>query len=373
MKAHLPSLTKGPFRTLKGYDDCGIMLWNPANAKNQTVLVVENHKTYRSPDLSHRRAVLTLANDRGYVVVDEAIGDATGTVATHFHLLPGEVAFGEGGAGPAMAAWTTTPDKTNVLVSGGIQPLLKFKPHKTRMSDQMGKSETRPAVSYELQKNGPSAVRFVTLLVLFDGVEPPTASVAWDLDLNNLGGNVVSLEVTIDGDKEHFKYEVDPARMQMSPPPAEFWLFREPDYIPFYNNFMPTQHVGVLEFPERSCVRNAPLDSNVKATCEPPTTLQKYQVLEPNHKDMRQSLVVSTKGRYLYCGIPKCGVSRWRRLSRRIAGVPEWGDKDAHSPVKNGLTYLNYFPSDQAHALINNASMYSFIIVRSPYVRLLSG
>lgn len=360
--AHLPSLENGPYRTLKGYDDCGVMLWHPANDKKDTQLVVENHKTYRNPDLSHRRAVLELSGGKGFVVVDEAIGDASGTLHTHFHFLDAEFKSNR------YAAWTTTAGRINVLVQGMPQTGLSMAVHQSRMSESMGSSKTRPAVSFELEKGKDAkTTRFVTLILLFDGSEPPTAQTEQTIVSTLPDKTAVSVAVRINGVTEQLNYEFDPSRMQMSPPPTEFDVFREAEYIPYYNNFMPSQHVGVLSFPERSCKRDGPLHSDPNVQCSPPIALSQIE------QDKRLSPVVSNLGKFIYCGIPKCGVSRWRRLSRRVAGVPEWADKNAHSPVKNGLTYLTDFNETEAHALVNSANMYSFIIVRSPYARLLSG
>lgn len=357
--AHLPSLESGPYRTLKGYDDCGVMLWQPEDRLKRAQLVIENHKTYRSPDLSHRRAVLELSDGKGFVVIDEAIGEASGKVQAHFHFLPADVKVG------AEGMWSTTPGKVNVLVQGMAQVGMTMRPHKTRVSESMGSSVPRPAVTFEMLKaNGANVARFVTLVLLFDGTAPPDASV--DV-FGDPGGNVVAVHARINGLLEKLEYEVDPDRMQMSPPPAEFDVFQEADYVPFYNNFMPSQHVGVSSFPERTCKRDGPLHSNKTAQCSPPVMLSSVQ------KDKRLSPVVSDQGNYIYCGVPKCGVSRWRRLSRRVAGIAEWADKNAHSPDKNGLTYLADSSDAEAHALINSAALYSFIIVRSPYARLLSG
>ena len=358
--AHLPSLQHGPYRTLKGYDDCGVMLWQPEDFMRRTQLVVENRKTYRDPDLSHRRAVLELSGGKGFIVIDEAIGEASGTVSTKFHFLPADVETRP----ENHAMWSATPGKVNVLVQGMEQVGMTMRPHTSRMSESMGTSVPRSAVAFEISKKaGTHAVRFVTMILLFDGTAPPQASV--DV-FGDFGGTIITVEARINGISEKLNYEVDPERMQMSPPPSEFDLLREADYIPFYNNFMPTQHVGVSTFPERVCKRDDSV-SSATSRCSPPVMLSAVE------KDKRLSPVVSKEGNYLYCGIPKCGVSRWRRLSRRVAGIAEWADKNAHSPVKNGLTYLADFSDAEAHELINSASLYSFIIVRSPYARLLSG
>ena len=90
---------------------------------------------------------------------------------------------------------------------------------------------------------------------------------------------------------------------------------------------------------------------------------------------VRFSPIISRGGTvpFLYCDIPKCGVSRWRRLVRRVEGIKNWADKLAHNPNENGLTYLANLPARQQDLIANDPGITSFVIVRDPFIRVLSG
>ena len=92
----------------------------------------------------------------------------------------------------------------------------------------------------------------------------------------------------------------------------------------------------------------------------------------------RDSPVVSFLYNFIYCGIPKNGCSRWRRLIRRASGLPWLGQlpRTIHLPPKyanySALSHLaKHDPVGAAH-ILDERSKFSFVIVRSPYTRLLS-
>lgn len=85
---------------------------------------------------------------------------------------------------------------------------------------------------------------------------------------------------------------------------------------------------------------------------------------------LRMSLIINFRHRILYYSIPKCGAAMWRRLMRRINGVENWGDHNAHRPHFNGLDYLFHLtPAAGEHAA---EAMRSFVTVRSPFASVLS-
>lgn len=89
-------------------------------------------------------------------------------------------------------------------------------------------------------------------------------------------------------------------------------------------------------------------------------------------REVRLSPVYVPDKKLLYCGIPKCGVARWRRLMRRMMGVDKWADTRVHTPHVNGLSYLSDLPCTKASRFINSEAVFAFIIVRNPYARVLS-
>jgi heparan-sulfate lyase len=362
--AHIVSLNNGPYRDLKGYDDCGVIRWQPSHDFGHKTLVIENHNTYQNPAaMSHRRALIATTDNDTFVVVDEALGAAGGNVRVRFHLFPTRTDLGS----DRISMWSQAEDGPNLLIQGiRVHPDLTLTPEKTRLSMAMGKSEKRPAAMFAVNKMPHETVQFITVLKVFYGHTAPTVTMAVK---SKPGDTRVSLQLEMNGKTFPIQYSFDPRRTQMSPPPAEFELKTQPEYIPFYNNFMPVAEVGDPFVPERTCTRLRPHREGqpALATCEPHTFITKIEM------NKRYSPVIVENGRYIYCGIPKCGVSRWRRLARRVEGNPNWYDNKAHSPTGNGLKYLADFTEQGADSYINNASIYSFIIVRSPYSRLLSG
>lgn len=126
---------------------------------------------------------------------------------------------------------------------------------------------------------------------------------------------------------EKVRYSFDPRELAMSPPPDEFASDTEERYSRYYDNFR--RHRRVL----REC----------REVCTP---VIKARSNYTHIANSRKSLVHVPSHRYLYCGIPKCGVSRWRRLARRLAGDVNWADQNAHNPNVNGLRYVRVSLSD---------------------------
>eukprot|EP00041_Stephanoeca_diplocostata_P037813 m.1446706 g.1446706 ORF g.1446706 m.1446706 type:complete len:581 (-) comp25107_c0_seq89:1247-2989(-) len=127
--------------------------------------------------------------------------------------------------------------------------------------------------------------------------------------------------------------------------------------------------------PGYSSTANAVLTSDLTTPlgareCEPFDVARAMHGLQ--HK-LTLSPVVSAPKNFIYCGIPKCGVSRWRRLLRRIEGNPDWRDNKAHRPQDSGLVYLANLSASDAHAFANAPATLSFVVVRNPFTRLLSG
>lgn len=98
---------------------------------------------------------------------------------------------------------------------------------------------------------------------------------------------------------------------------------------------------------------------------------------EEHMTNLRKSLVYVEKHRFAYCGIPKCGVSRWRRLLRRVMGEATWADNQAHNPRANGLAYVSQLSPRAANRVLFPSQdaarrYFTFIIVRNPFARVLS-
>ncbi|MCK4625354.1 MAG: alginate lyase family protein [Phycisphaerae bacterium] len=142
-----------------------LRLWKPG--KNLDVLVVENG-SYKN--LTHRRAVL-FVKKKFFVLVDEAIGKAEGNVDLHFQLAPGEAVFDR--ALPSVR--TDFKKGSNVLIRSLAQEAMVLRKENGQVSFKYGKKQPRPAFRFRINKtSGTAAVRFVTLVVPYEGTCPET-------------------------------------------------------------------------------------------------------------------------------------------------------------------------------------------------------
>jgi len=154
--------------TLDGKDSrCAAkcLLWKPG--RRLDVLAVEN-RSYGG--LTHRRAVL-FVRKKFFVLVDEALGKATGDVDLHFQLAPGAAVFDRA----APSARTDFREGANVLVRALAQPGMVLAKEKGQVSFHYGSREPRPAFRFRVRKGGAAGVRFVTLVVPYEGGVPETS------------------------------------------------------------------------------------------------------------------------------------------------------------------------------------------------------
>lgn len=140
-----------------------LLLWQPG--EDLDVLVVENGSY---PDLTHRRAVF-FVDKQYFIIVDEAYGTGAGEVDIHFQLGPGEAIFDL----DSLSATSNFPEGWNIFVQAVPQPALTMAAEEGQVSFIYTQKESRPAFRYNLRKDtGTPAVRFVTLVLPFEGIKP---------------------------------------------------------------------------------------------------------------------------------------------------------------------------------------------------------
>jgi heparan-sulfate lyase len=128
------------------------------------ILVVENG-SYEN--LVHRRTVW-FVDHTFFVLLDEAIGDATGQLDLHFQFAPGEVVFDE-----ANSRAHTQFDDANVLVTGGAPR--RMVEEEGWFAWAYGHRAPRKAFRYELAERAPTYA--VTCVVPYRGKDVPEVSV----------------------------------------------------------------------------------------------------------------------------------------------------------------------------------------------------
>lgn len=139
------------------------LLWKPG--KQDDILVVEN-ASY--PGLTHRRAVI-FVDKKYFVIVDEAFGNATGDVDIHFQFAPGQMLVDSA----TLAVRSNFQEGWNVMVQTVKQRDLTLDEEEGWVSYKYTIKEPRPAFRYRLPKTSSGGVRFVTVVIPFEGTVPP--------------------------------------------------------------------------------------------------------------------------------------------------------------------------------------------------------
>lgn len=162
------------------------IMWSEAD--NLTALVVEN-KSY--PGLMHRRTVLFI-DCTYFLILDEAIGEATGDVRIHFQFAPCGAEISR------LSARTLFPDGANLLVK--TLPLagpVTMEKEEGWISYDIRRKEPRPAWSWKIEKNASDPrVSFLTIMVPFREEQLPAkvdASVAEQGDVRTFRAEVAGI------------------------------------------------------------------------------------------------------------------------------------------------------------------------------------
>lgn len=137
------------------------LLWSE---EENLVKVVTENQSY--PDLKHRRSVY-LVDGEILVIADEAVGKATGEVAIHFNLAPGE-----GGKKPAEALrfdrdgtmHTTFSDGNNIKMKSSCSIARQIEMEEGWYSTAYRKKQERPTYAVKCQKGDNESLLFVTVI-----------------------------------------------------------------------------------------------------------------------------------------------------------------------------------------------------------------
>ncbi len=140
------------------------------------------------PGLVHRRTVW-FVDRRFFVLLDEAIGNAQGTLELHFQLAPGEAEIN------APQHWAATAlEDANVLVWAPPEASISMSEEEGWYACRYGHREPRKAVCYRHAQAVPAA--FLTVVVPYRGVERPKVAAAI-AEGYEVGGNRAEVSVEL--------------------------------------------------------------------------------------------------------------------------------------------------------------------------------
>ena len=147
------------------------LLWKTGD--NLDVLVVEND-SYEN--LTHRRAVF-FVDKKYFVVVDEAIGSASGQLDLHFQLAPSD----EGNpviADKGHSISTNFSAGWNVALQAWPQSGMTCVEEEGYVSPEYMQKIACPAFSWQIRKQSSKGVRFVTIIAPYEGTSSPAIKIA---------------------------------------------------------------------------------------------------------------------------------------------------------------------------------------------------
>lgn len=161
--------------------------WLEDDGAGNAVLTVEN-TSY--PGLAHRRTVFFVQR-RWFVLMDEALGAATGDIDLHFQLAPGPAVIDPA----AKIARSDFADGGNVLVWAARDAAFTLEAEERWFSPRWQAREPLPAFRFRHdRRTGPA--RFLTVLAPYEGREPP--AVAARVVAGQPGGDDVAVELRYD-------------------------------------------------------------------------------------------------------------------------------------------------------------------------------
>ena len=132
-------------------------LWQPEG--NTQILVTEN-PGYK--DLKHRRSVFFVDNSF-FVIVDEAIGKAKGTVNLHYQFCEGETALDS----QKMSLTTALENESNVKLQCFSTDKMKVVKEEGWYSTGYRQRSERPAIAFNIEKKDDKPVRYITVIYPF--------------------------------------------------------------------------------------------------------------------------------------------------------------------------------------------------------------
>ena len=175
-----------------------LRLWK--TSPDLDTLIVEN-QSYA--DLKHRRAV-HFVKKQYFVFIDEATGSASGDIDVHFYFAPGDAVYDEHN----LTAHTSFESGRNLLVKGYKQSSVLFITEDGWYSPLEGLEMQRPAFAFRIYKNTRASVRFINLIIPYNGTIVPEADVSL-VNSPDPGADVVEVKVTVNGETFALGYNVN--------------------------------------------------------------------------------------------------------------------------------------------------------------------
>jgi len=166
--------------------DTKCLLWKSAGATE--ILVTEN-PSYK--DLRHRRSAFFVER-KFFVVVDEAVGSATGKVGIHFQICEGNVSLDLAG----QKAYTNFGDDNNLILKTVAGQKQVMEEEEGWVSYQSKQKSARKAFAFNTEKQTNVAVRYITVILPVKNFkDAPEIKASFDAPSFNEKGLQISVQI----------------------------------------------------------------------------------------------------------------------------------------------------------------------------------
>jgi heparan-sulfate lyase len=173
------------------------LLWKTGN--DIEILVVEN-PSYKS--LTHRRSVF-FVDKKFFVVVDEAIGEATGLIGLHFNLCEGLVKMDT----LLNQVETQFKDGNNMMLKTFCNQNQKMQEQEGWISYKAKEKFPREAFSFDTEKKDTNPVRYITVIMPYNTLNQ-LPKVDASFNSKEFNDSNLKLSVTINGKKTNLTYQL---------------------------------------------------------------------------------------------------------------------------------------------------------------------
>lgn len=152
------------------------------------------------PELEHQRTVLFI-DQQYFLIIDQAIGKATGKIGVHFHLKEdSKASINDSQSG----IQTNYADGNNLLIQYLSKDKASLSTEPSKVSYEYRKEMERPAFVFEKSKADGNTQTFVSVVYPFQGQKAPAISVKENAGNDFAKGNI-NLTITIDGKAKNIK------------------------------------------------------------------------------------------------------------------------------------------------------------------------
>jgi heparan-sulfate lyase len=163
--------------------------------------------TYTNPsykNLNHRRTVL-FVDKKYFVIVDQAIGSAKGTLGIHYQLKEDSKPVFDKKTNKVFTSYT---DGNNLLIQCLVPVKAELKEEEGKVSYQYGAEVARPALVFEKRKTSNHDVFFVSVVYPYSGSEAPNITLSEEKG-NDYAKGMLDLLLTIDGKSRALKLNIN--------------------------------------------------------------------------------------------------------------------------------------------------------------------